>query len=109
MRGGTHRTWALEIEIRHRTAERKPIFVGWRNLEMFPVTSKDRHRHYDTVPAFWQSFTAHCMLYLPSPSIIVYYSSAFGYSAPWFGLLLLEKTMAKLTIVSFVRLIQAAE
>lgn len=38
MRGETHRTKALEFEIRQRTEVRNQIFVGWHDFEMFAVS-----------------------------------------------------------------------
>lgn len=41
MRGSTHWTRVLEIEIRQRAAERNPIFAGLHNLKLFTVPPKD--------------------------------------------------------------------
>lgn len=57
---------------------RNPIFVGWQNLEMFAVPSKDRYRNYVPVPAFWRIREAHrilCVLLLPR---VAYYFGTFG-------------------------------
>lgn len=54
MHGETHRTRALESAILQRTAVHSQILVGWHDLKMFTVPSKDRDPHFVTVPAFWR-------------------------------------------------------
>lgn len=99
MRGGTHRTRALEFKHRESTAVRNPQFVGWHDSEIFAVSPKDRHRHYVTVAVFWQNWEAHCMLCILLPPMFVYYSSAFGDSVQRFGYLLLETAITEFTFM----------
>lgn len=61
------------------------------------------------VLAYWQNLETHRMLNLPSPFILVYYSSGFTDNAPWFGHLLLETVILEFTDTLFVYFIQAAE
>lgn len=109
LRGGTHQTRGLELEIRHRTSVRIPTLVGWCNLEMFAVSPKDCHRHCATVPAFWQSLKTHRILCVPLPSMFVYYYNTFADNALKVGHLLLEKAVREFSVMTFVRFTQAAE
>lgn len=101
MRGAPHRTRALELENRHRTAVRNPIFEGWHSLEMFAVPQKDQHLHNVSVPVFWRSIEASRMLCVPSPLMFAYFLRTFGGSTPRFGLLLLKIAMTDFTIMLF--------
>lgn len=98
----THRTRALELEIRQRTAVHNPIIVGLHNLDIFAVLSKDCNRHYVSMSAVWQNLEGNRMLHVPSHPMSVYYSSAFGCDAQWLGYLLLETAIMKFTIMFFV-------
>lgn len=55
MRGETYRTRALELKICQRAVVRNQVYVKRHNLERFAVLSKDRYRHYVSVPAFRQN------------------------------------------------------
>lgn len=52
MRKGTHRTRALHLESRRRTAACKLVFLGWHNSEMFTALSKNVYFHFVFVPPF---------------------------------------------------------
>lgn len=109
MRVGTHRIKVMELEICHRTEVRTQGFVGWHKLEMFTVLSKDRHRRYVAVPAFWQNWEAPCILYVPSPPEFVFRLSAFGSTAKRFGYLLVDTAIKELMTMSIFYSFHATE
>lgn len=109
VRGNIYRKRALKLKIRHRTAVRYPMFVGWHNLEMLADPPKDHHRHNVTVRPFRRNLEFYCMLCVPPPLMFAHQSSAFGGNAPRLGRPSLEKAMIQYTTMSFVRFSQAAE
>lgn len=109
MRGGPHRTRALEFEILHWTVVRNLIFVGWHNSEVFAVLSKDQHQRYVSLTAFSKNIEALRMLCVPLTPMFSYHSSVFGDKATLFGHWLLKIAMKEFMILSTVHFIQAAE
>lgn len=107
--GSIHLTRVLELEIRNRTAVLNSIFVGWRNIEMFAVPSKDRPLRYVTVSFFWQNIVTPRLLCVPLLPKLAYSFSAFGGSEPPFGHLVVETATPQFTIMSFAGFIQTAE
>lgn len=52
MRGGTHRTRALEANIHRRIVVRNPVLVEWHTFAMFAGPPQNCHWHYVPVLPF---------------------------------------------------------
>lgn len=77
MHGGLRRKCILEIEVRQQTAMQYPLLVGWHQLELFSVSSRERNRYCVLVSPSWRESETHCLLCVPTLPMFAYYSGAF--------------------------------
>lgn len=99
MHGGPHRTQTLKFEVRQRTAVRNSLLVGWHQLKLFAVSTRQLHRYYVQVTPSWRESETNSMLCVPIPSMFANYSDVFGNSAQSFNRVLRKTSITEFTVI----------
>lgn len=78
-------------------------------MKLFAIEPKERHHNDAQATSFWGKLKPHRKLFVPTSSMLAYYSGAFGDGGQPFSQLYRKTAIMELMMMSFVCFIWTAE